>query len=131
MPASFRLIHLLPVLLSILVAASASQAADPATGKEAARIMLEKGWGKSATARTVVDEQNTAADRIAPNDQFVLHAHWLVLMYQGRYNESLASLEEWVTRYPSYLPAHHGSDRRIVVGLWHRGTRNQFTSKLA
>jgi DNA repair exonuclease SbcCD ATPase subunit len=100
-----RSAHLLVVFLSGLIAAGASQAADPAAGKAAAKVMLEKGWDKTQAARDIVDREFAASEAKAPGDPFLLGAHWMALANQNRYDLSRQSLDAFLRAVPKSLPA--------------------------
>jgi hypothetical protein len=106
MLSPIRPTHPLVILLFGLIATAAAPApapaADPAAGKAVAKKLLDAGWDKSAAARTTVVQQYDAAVKVAPGDPFLLHAYWLVLMYQGRYEESLESLNDFIKRFSTY-----------------------------
>ena len=95
-----------PLTIFVLgsMAIAAARAADPVASKAAAKVLLEQGWGKTSSARAAVDMLDLEAPELA-GDPVVLAAHWLAMMYQGRHNEALESLQKFRQVKPAYLPA--------------------------
>src|SRR5438045_324881 len=95
MTRSLALAHYVATLALPLLAVAASHAAEPIAPTAAARLLLEKGWGKTAAARALVDAPSLDAPPLA-GDPVVLFARWLVFMHQGRYDDALPSVQAFV-----------------------------------
>lgn len=79
-------------------------AADPEAAKAAAKLLLDQGWEKTGAARKIVDQCDLESPA-QKDDLLLLAAHWLTLMQQGRYEQSLQSLEKFLALQPSHLQA--------------------------
>jgi hypothetical protein len=91
-------------VLMIVLLCRHSNGADPAAAKGAAKAMLEKGWNKTKAAQTVVDDYKPKLADLG-GDPRVRGAHWLVLMYQARYDLALDSVGAFLKQYPGSLDA--------------------------
>src|SRR5262245_9612516 len=84
---------------------SAVHAEDTLQARTSAREILEKGWGKSLAAHELVISEFDKANAISQDAPILLAAHWMALANQGRYPDSLSSLNKFLTQKPNYLPA--------------------------
>jgi hypothetical protein len=100
MPRLILLTQTLITLLASLLAVEQSRAADPLSPAAAATLMLNKGWAKTKAAQDVVNEQNLNEPPLKDHS-LVRAAHWLVLMYQGRYNPALDSVNVFLDKHPT------------------------------
>jgi predicted nucleic acid-binding Zn-ribbon protein len=85
--------------LSLLLVTNWSHAADPAAAK-AVKVLLDKGWEKTADARKLPDYDSLNKPPLS-TDSSVLAARWLVLMHHNRYGDALTSLETFPQAKPS------------------------------
>jgi hypothetical protein len=102
MPRLPLMVQCLIPFFAALFALENAHAADADPGKTAANLMLDKGWGRTKVARDVVTEQELNAPPLK-DDFRVRAAHWLVLMYQGRYDLALDSVKVHLGKYPTSL----------------------------
>ena len=82
------------------IIAATCVAADSAAGKTAAKVLIEKGWDKSAAGKALVDHPKLGEPALA-GDSMVLAARWMVLLYQGRYDDALVVLDKFLNVDPA------------------------------
>jgi tetratricopeptide (TPR) repeat protein len=87
-------------IVLMMLPLAAGKAADSAAGKNAAKVLLEKGWKKPPGKDALVDHPRLEEPPLA-GDSSVLAARWLVLMYQGRWDDALAGLEKLLKAEPA------------------------------
>jgi len=90
------------VITFLVFAPAVARGADAATGKAAAKTLLEKGWAKTAAAREAVD-QPELDEAPLKDDAFLLAARWLVLLHQNRFDDGLTVVDKFLETQPSHL----------------------------
>jgi hypothetical protein len=89
--------------LGVLVPAAAS--AQEAEAKAAIVKLLDVGWPANLRARAEADRQYEEVLAVAGADTLALHASWLVLMQQRRYDVALQRIDEHLAKTPADLEA--------------------------
>jgi hypothetical protein len=98
-----------------------SRAADPSAAQAAAKMLLDKGWDKTAAARQIADTIDVNSPGLKGN-ALVLAAHWLVLMHQGRFDDALPSVQAFVKMQSASISGLSG----LRAEIWIRTVKQEY-----
>lgn len=81
------------MLAMLLLCGAATGFADDAAIRSSVLRFLESAWQTGDTAKRDADEKYVSVEKVAGADARALYGHALVMMYQRRYDEAMASLD--------------------------------------
>src|SRR5262245_53904852 len=91
--------------LCLLLLSLNTARADEAQTRAAIAKLLQVGWAVTPQARIAADQQYADVLNISGRDPRALHASWLVLMQQRRFEDARQRIEEHLAKAPDDLQA--------------------------